>query len=272
MKRISTPARAGLFATIPSLLLLMLSPLTALAFEFPPPGAGLCFSFGAGPYFADVIGGVPGTELIVTNIAEVVLADTDFDGLSAVKTTVTVVVYDRSGTEQWKSPPLKLTSPDLATVVSGGGFGPDTYFFPGLVSNSFATTFYIGGFSCYETVFAVEAGGKKYVAVVAGFLIQTGNDEASGRDMSRLNVWILDGDTGAIVHVHKIRPVARQFLSAVFLSGIGGVDGDSDDELIVVRANRGDGTYKLQYRTFNILNGAAEEKFTVTNKNTRVFK
>ncbi len=272
MKRKSTPARAGLFATIPGLLLLVLSSPTAIAFEFPAPGAGLCFSFGAGPYFADVLGGVPGTELIVTNISEVVFADNDLDGFSAVKTTVTVSVFDRSGTVQWKSPQLKLTSPDLATVISGGGFVPDTYYFPGLVSNTFATVLYFGGFTCYQTAFAVEAGGKKYVAVVAGFLIQTGADEASGVDKSKLNVWILDGDTGAIVHLHKIRPVANKFLSAVFLSGITGVDGDSDDELIVARANRGDGKYKLLYKTYNILNGALEDKFTVTNKNTRVFK
>jgi len=272
MKRKSTPARAGLFATIPGILLLVLSPLTAVAFEFPTPGTGLCFSFGAGPYFADVIGEVPGTELIVTNIGEVIFADTDSDGFSAVKTTATVRVFDRSGTVQWKSPDLKLTSPDLATVISGGGIVPDSYFFPGLASNTFATTFYLGGFTCYNTVFAVEAGGKKYVAVVAGFLIQTGVDEASGADKSKLNVLILDGDTGAIVHVHKIRPVKNKFLSAIFLSGIGGVDGDSDDELIVARANRGDGKYRLQYKTYNILNGAAEDQFTVFNKNTRVFK
>ena len=273
MKKNPTPARAGFLVSIPGLLLLALYPVTGVAFEFPPPGSGLCFSFGSTPYFADVITGVPGKELIVTDITETVLADTDSDGFSVVSTVATVKIFDRSGTVQWRSAKLKLNSPDLATVIPGGGFGPDTYFFPGIFSNSFATTFFLGGFTCYDTVFAVEAGGQKYIAVILGFLAQTGTDEASGVDKSRLNIWILNRDTGAIVHLHKLRPVASKFLSGVFLSGIGEVDGDTDDELVVARTiPRGGGEYKLVYQTYNILNGTLEDKFNLITKNRRVFK
>ena len=269
MKINSTPARAGLFVSIPALLLLALSPLTAVAFEFPPPGSGLCLSFGTTPYFANVIDAVPGTELIVTDIDETIRADSDSDGFSVVRLQMNVQVLDRSGTVQWRSEKLIISSPDLATVFPGG------YFFPGLFSNTFATTLYLGGFTCYDTVFAVEASGQKYIAVIGGFLTHSGGpDEASAVDESTLNVWILNRDTGAIVFRHKIRPRAKRFLSGVFLSGIGEVDGDTDDELVVAWAipRPVAGVYKIVYETYNITNGTLEEKFNAFARNTRTFE
>jgi hypothetical protein len=245
----------------------MYSP-TVVAFEFPTPGANLCFSYGSAPYFADVIGGIAGTELIATTVNETVAADTDQDGFSVVRSVQTVQVLDRSGNQQWKSVQLRLNSPDLATAF------PGFYILEGIGSSTPLYPVYAGGFTCYETIFAVEAAGSKYVAVVAGFLTQSGFDEATAVDESRVNVWILDAATGAIVHLHRIRARANRFLGGIFLSGIGGVDGDQDDELVIAWAfpRAGAGAYKIVYETYNILNGTLEDRFNTVVKNTLVFE
>ncbi len=268
MQGISKPARAGWFISFSAFVILALSPPSAVAFEFPAPGTSVCFSYGSGPYFADVIGGIAGAELIITTVNETVSADTDQDGFSVVRSVQTVQVVDRSGNQQWKSEQLKLNSPDLANVFPGG------YFFQGFASTTPLYPAYAGGFSCYETIFAVEASGSKYIAVVAGFLAQSGFDEATGTDESRMNVWILDAETGATVHVHTIRARANRFFGGIFLSGIGGVDNDQDDELVVAwvfpRPNAG--TYKIVYEIYNILNGNLEQRFNTAIKNTLVFE
>lgn len=273
MNKKLSPAAAGLSVSILSVLLLVLTPAKAVAFEPPPFGVGLCFGLGGTePYFADVLDGVSGTEVIVTNINETVFADTDEDGFRSVRSTVIVRLRDRTGALRWSSPQLKLFSPDLATVLDGGGFFPDSYFLPGFVSDSFAANLFFGGVTCYNTAYAVEAAGQKYLAVVIGFFTQTGDDEATGVDESRANVWILNRNTGAVVHEHTVRKRGGRFLAGITLSGIGKVDGDADDELVVVWAQPfGNGSYKLYYETYNILTGALEENFTFFTSNVRKF-
>lgn len=272
MKIRSSVLRAGLLVHGISACWLALMPLTASALEPPLPGAGLCFGFGSNPFFANVIDNVSGEELIVTNITENVLADTDLDGFSAIRSTVTVRVRDRSGAAQWTSDPLRLFSPDVATVIDGGGFVPDSYLLPGLASNTFAAALFLGGATCYGTIYAVEASGNKYLAVVIGFLTQTGTDEATGVDESRANVWILNRDNGNVEHVHTIRKKGGRFLSAIAISGVGNVDGDTDDELVVAWAQPfGNGTYKMLYETYNVLTGTLEETFSFFTNNSRTF-
>lgn len=254
-------------------LLLTLTPQAGLAFEPPPPGTSLCLSIGTAPFFADVTNGSAGNEIVVTNIREQVLADADADDFSVVRSEVNVQLLDRTGSQIWRSAPLILFSPDLATVISGGGFVPDTYFFPSITALSLNTIFFSGGFTCYGTAFAVEAGGQKYVATSTGFIAQTGDDEFTGADESRVNIWILNPDTGAVVHEHRLRPRAGRFLSTITLSGIGPIDGDADDELVVGWVEpRGNGSYKLRYETYNILTGVLEESFSVFSRDTRVFE
>jgi len=272
MKKYSISRRTGLFVSSLSICILALTPVTADAFEPPPPGVGLCFGFGANPYFADVIDGVAGAEVIVTNVGETVLPDDDVDNLNVVRSSVTVKVFSRTGALQWSSPLLRLFSPDLATVVSGGGFVPDSYFFSGLASNTFSATLFLGSGACYGTAYAVEASGQKYVATAVGFLTQAGTDEANPDDQSRVNVWILNRNTGAIVFEHKIRSKAGRILAGFLISGLGDVDSDNDDELVAVWVKAlGNGVYQVFYETYNILNGTLEDKFSYFTSNVRTF-
>lgn len=273
MTRDSTFFRRLWFSLATPLLLLASTPQAGLAYEPPPDGTNLCLSLGTAPFFADVTNAAAGTEIVVTNIRETVLADADADDLSVVRSEVNVQLLDRTGSQIWRSDPLIVFSPDLATVISGGGIVPDTYFFPSITALTFNTFFFSGGFTCYGTAFAVEAGGQKYVATTTGFIAQTGDDELTGVDESRVNVWILNAATGAVVHEHRLRPRAGRFLSTITLSGIGPIDGDADDELVVGWVEpRGNGAYKLRYETYNILTGALEENFDVFSRDTRVFE
>jgi hypothetical protein len=263
---------AGLPALVSAICLYALAPADALAFDPPPPGTNLCLSVGTNPFFADVTG-TAGSELVVTSIQETIQADADMDDLSVVRAAVSVQVLNRTGGEEWRSDKLILFSPDLATVLLGGGLFPDTYFFPGLTSNTFNTLLFSGGYTCYGTAFAVEANGSKYLAVAIGFIAQDGDDESTGVDESRVNVWILNGDDGSTVHVHELRPRGGRYLSAVTLSGIGPVDSDADDDLVAAWVvPLGDGGYKLRYETYNILTGVLEDKFDVFTKDTRVYE
>lgn len=245
----------------------------ASALELPPPGASLCFGFGASPYFADVIDAVPGTELIVMNVGELLLADNDMDDLRALRSSVTVRVLDRSGNIQWSSPLLRLFSKDSAIFLDGGGFVPDSFFFPGIGSDTYAATLFFGGAVCYGSVYAVEASGQKYLAVMIAYLTQSGEDESTAVDESLASVWILNRNTGAIVHQHNLRSKPGRFFAGATISGIGDVDGDSNDELVAAWAQPfGGGTYKMLYETYNVLNGTLEDRFTFFTKNARAFE
>ena len=272
-----TEKRRSIFAGLPALAFALcpyvLVPSEALAFEPPAAGTNLCLSVGTNPFFADVTDAAAGSELVVTSIQETILADDNMNDLSVVRAAVTVQVLNRTGGEEWRSDKLILFSPDLATVVPGLGIVPDSYYFPGLTSNTFNTYLFSGGYTCYGTAFAVQANGNKYLAVAIGFLAQTGDDESTGVDESRVNVWILDATDGSIVYVHQLRPRAGRFLSTLGLSGIGPVDNNADDDLVAAWVvPLGDGGYKLRYETYNILTGTLEDKFDVFTKDTRVYE
>jgi hypothetical protein len=141
-----------------------------------------------------------------------------------------------------------------------------------LVSNTFAASLFLGGFTCYGTAYAVEASGNKYIAVVIGFFTQTGADEASGVDQSKADVWILNRQTGAIEFRHQLRRRSGRFLASVTIGGIGDVDSDADDELVAAWVQPfGDGEYKIFYETYNITNGSLEDSFSFFTSNKRVF-
>ena len=248
---------------------------TSLAFEPPAYGPSLCLGVGTNPFFADVSDANPGSELVLTNITEQILADTNQNDMSVVRAAVSVQILDRTGSQVWRSEPLVLFSPDQATVIPATPpFIPEaTYFFPGIISNTFNTFLFAGGQTCYGTAYAVQAGGQKYLAVAVGFMVQTGDDEATGVDETRVNVWILNRNTGAVVYEHRLRPRAGRFLSTIGLSSIAPVDADADDELVAAWVvPLGNSNYKLRYETYNILTGALEESFDAFTKDSRIFE
>jgi hypothetical protein len=272
MKKQRKSLHAGILSSSLSVCLLALSPVTADALEPPVPSAGICFGLGVTPYFADVIDGVAGTEVIVSNVGEAVLPDDDLDGFNSVRSSLTVKVFSRTGALQWSSPLLRLFSPDVATIFSGGGIVPDTYTLPGLASNTFASALFLGGQACYGTIYAVEASGQKYLAAAIGFLTQTGTDETTPDDQSRVNIWILNRATGAIEFEHRLRAKGGRILAGFLLSGLGDVDSDNDDELVAVWVKAlGGGVYQVFYETYNILNGTLEDKFSYFTSNARTF-
>lgn len=239
----------------------------AHAYEPPTPGVGACFGVGASPYFADVIPAIAGNELVVMTVVETVEADADTDGFRQVFGTARVKVVDRLGNVVWTSPPLRLRGPDTATVAA------DTYFMSGFGSETFAASLFIGGPTCYGSAFAIEAGGQDYLAVMIGFMSQTGADPDTGEDESKINIWILDPASGAIVFVHALRPRLNRYLMGISLTGAGLVDGDANDELVVAYARpTGNGNHTINVDTLNILTGALEDRFVTTMRNTRIFE
>ena len=260
------PVLKGSRPAIAVLQVAMLCGLADPAAAFTPPAysANGCYGFGAEPYFADVVASTPGNELVVMNVDETIKADTDMDGLSEVLAEVVVKVVDRAGTVLWTSSTLAIKSSDAANVLF------DQYILNALASDTFAATLFVGGLPCYGSAFAVDASGQQYLAVIAGFMTQSGNDIATGVDESKLNVWILDRDTGAVVYTHTIRPRADKYLMAISLTGVGPVDGDADDELVVSWAIPTDvGKYTILTETYNILTGAMEDRFQAFMRNTR---
>ena len=263
MKETSIYRRAGALVVGVAIVSATLPVTTVRAFEFNQSGIGICLPLSTAPYFANVVDSVPGQELVVMNLDETIKLDGDIDGFSEIQAELRVKVVDRSGSVLWTSPVLPIRSPDTATALG------DQYFFSTVPDTSSANLVF-GGIPCYGSAFGVEAGGSKYMAVSAGFMTQTGIDLETGVDETKINVWILDRDTGAIVAQHNIRPRNDKYLIALSLDGIGLIDGDADDELALSWAiPTGDGRFTILTETYNILTGIMEDRFNAFMRNTR---
>lgn len=117
-----------------------------------------------------------------------------------------------------------------------------------------------------EGVGVAEVGGEKYILLSAGASAAEGTPE-TGTDLSKIRLWVLDRTNGDIVMTHTLTGAVGQFLVAQN-SGVMDINGDGDDELVVVRAEPrapfGDKErVYFHTETINLLTGVSEGITTV---------
>jgi hypothetical protein len=189
----------------------------------------LCSGPVVGPALANLDGGDE-AELLVPNLVTTLQQDADVDGLAEVDQKLSLKAFDQNGAQLWVRQNLTTISNDVAiaqpfldTVLIGTVFDvPDRML--GLF------TF---GIECFN-VGVAQVGANRYVTVAVGISAAEGNPQ-TGQDLTKINVWVLNAATGAVVFKHTIRPRGSRFWSAVS-SGVFDPDGDGDDELVSVYA------------------------------------
>ena len=84
------------------------------------------------------------------------------------------------------------------------------------------------------------------------------------RDLTVVNVWILNPANGNIARLFKLRPKPGRILLP-FSSGLFDIDSDGNTELVLVYVKFiGDVRYDYVYEYYNIVNGQLENTKTVT--------
>ncbi|MDH4049731.1 MAG: hypothetical protein OEW68_16505 [Gammaproteobacteria bacterium] len=240
---------------------------TFQASAVPQPQAAfpVCFgSFGfvasAGP-FVD-INGSPGLETIVPHRSVTIEADLDADFLAVAHTTYIVNYHDESGTLVWQRPGLGVSSNEVMTALPGFDLlSVGTNFMPPLQMIEFYTL----GFVC-EGVGVAEAGGNTYVVLSAGAAAAEGSADA-GTDLSKIRIWVLNKDNGNVVFTHTLAGQPGRFMIPQS-SGVLDIDGDGDDELVVVRSEYrppagGKERVFIHTEWINLVTGVSEGNTTV---------
>lgn len=189
----------------------------------------LCIGPVVGPVLAN-IDGTDEAELLVPNSVTTLMPDDNTNGLASADQKLTIKAFNQNGTELWVRKNLTTVSNDVAvaqpfldTVLVGTLFE---------VPDRMLGLFGIGIECLY--VGAAQVGNTRYVTVAIGISAAEGNLQ-TGQDLTKVNVWVLNAATGAVVFKHTIRPRGSRFWSAVS-SGIFDPDGDGDDELVSVYA------------------------------------
>ena len=208
-------------------------------------------------------------KLASLNVTTAILADDDNDGKTKVSHTVTIRVFDQSGKLDWKAATYKLTSDEFALPLNGPGYDSVTpAVFPDVRSHLAVQPPF--GFECIGVGTAVH-NGKRYVLMAVGTTASDGTAVAP-KDLSRVDLVVMNADNGSVVYTHKIRPKKGWFLSGL-IGGATIFDTDRDDnsEVVVSRVRGLDGGVKAEflYEVFNLVNGSREQRFKITQSNNQ---
>ena len=208
-------------------------------------------------------------KLASLNVSTAILADDNSNGKTKVSHSVTLRIFDQKGALDWKAPTYKLTSDEFAFPINGPGYDSVTpAVFPDVTSHLAVQPPF--GFECIGVGTAVH-NGKYYVLMAVGTTASDGTAVAP-KDLSRVDLIVMNADNGSIVHTHKIRPKKGWFLSGL-VGGATIFDTDRDDnsEVVISRVRGLNGGVKAEYlyEIFNLINGTREQRFKITQSNSQ---
>jgi len=117
-----------------------------------------------------------------------------------------------------------------------------------------------------------KSGGKKYITVALGTQSAKGTP-ASGEDLTLINIYVLNKDTGNIVKIFRPRPQKGRYFLA-FDSGIFDIDNDGNDELVLtsVKFSGGPIRYDFVMEYYNLITGVKENTIRTNQINDLVIK
>jgi hypothetical protein len=222
----------------------------------------LCTGPVVGPLLANLDGDAD-AEILVPNVVVTLQADLDSDGLAEVDQKVSVKALDQDGSELWfrqnlttLSNDVAIAQPFLETVLVGTNF---------TAPPRWAGLFGLG-IECIS-VGVAEVAGERYVTVAVGISAAEG-EPRNGEDFTKINLWVLDAGTGAVIVKHQIRPRGSRFWSPLS-SGVFDPDGDGDEEFVSVYA-KGNSEETIEWKAFifDLLNAGKERDVIFFQRST----
>jgi hypothetical protein len=123
-----------------------------------------------------------------------------------------------------------------------------------------------------ESAVVLESGGQRYLAVALGTSAATGTTLA-GSDLTKINIFILDIGTGAVLRTQQIRPRNNRFFYSLGTEYMD-YDGDGDDEIVEVTlgyqpVSSGKQRTTAYVRVFDARFGTLEKSFSLWHFTTR---
>lgn len=217
----------------------------------------ICLGPAEGPVLANIDGDAK-LEILRPNITSTILQDVDTDNLAEADLEVSVKALEQNGNEKWNRKSLTIKTNDVAMA--------NPFFGAVLVGVTYQPPDQMLGLLGFNTeclgLGVAEVGNKKYVMVSLGIAAVEGMG-TTYEDFTKINVWILDAATGAVVHKHTIRPRTNR-MWVDFSSGVFDVDGDGDDELVSIYAKlTSEEQIEWKALVFNLLTGQKKSESVV---------
>jgi hypothetical protein len=191
---------------------------------------------------------------LVPSMTTTVLAETDTNGLRKVQHALALrMMHPTTGNRVWLRN-LSVKSAGVAQVipmVPGWQFGT---FFQG---ESTEAPFYPFPGECLGLGTA-KHGSDTYVVVAMGIQATSGT-ETQGEDLTHLNFWVLNKNSGAVVNVLRARPKGGRYLLSA--SGFYDIDADGDAEIVLAYGIYfGNDRTDFIYEYYDLLTGTLEAK------------
>lgn len=210
-----------------------------------------------------------GLRVLTATVNTTVLLEQE-NGLRKLQQHLFLTSKDPSGKVVW-SRNFFQKSKGLAQVFPGAGYilTPTFQYDPLNVARQFSPIL-LFNWECMGLGVA-QSGANKYVIVALGTQAATGTP-ASGKDLSIVNIWVLNKNTGVIVKVFRPRPIiGRYFLGTE--SGVYDIDNDGSDELVLVYGKFiGDQRYDFVYEYYNLQTGVRKNIIRTNQFNRLIIK